>query len=250
MCNPELNVEGLWVDPCSGEVLGPNYMHQSFERSDDSKRRLRPRQLAGLPQFFAPLDNGYGTDTSMNKGYDKTAEMLKKINRMNLSLCALREAARLARIVSKVVSYPSRRLDAIVAAAKLICNEDVDIDFRSLSMLQRALTKAGYKLNIIAKKQVKAWPDWELEVLARELERKANLEIITKEIHAGALFLASLILYSLEGKQRASQGEIARYYNTNKETLRRHFRRLARILGYKVVLCEDMRPYLEKCPER
>jgi hypothetical protein len=249
MCNPELNVEGLWVDPCSGEVLGPNYMHQSFERSDDSKRRLRPRQLAGLPQFFAPLDNGYGTDTSMNKGYDKTAEMLKKINRMNLSLCALREAARLARIVSKVVSYPSRRLDAIVAAAKLICNEDVDIDFRSLSLLQRALTKAGYKLNIIARKPVKPWPDLELEVLARELEKKAGVELATRGVHAGALFLASLILYHIEGRQRATQGEIARFYNVAEVTARKYFRILAKKLGYKIVLCPDKRPYLDRCPE-
>ena len=131
-----------------------------------------------------------------------------------------------------------------------MCSEDTEIDYKKISRIQRILADAGYKINIIAKRNIKPWPDWELETLARELEKKAQLEIITKEIHAGALFLASLILYSLEGKQRASQGEIARYYNTNEATLRRHFRRLARILGYKLVLCADMRPYLEKCPER
>ena len=49
MCNPELNPEGLWVDPCTGLVLEPSYAHQSFEveGTDEGKRRPRPRQLAG-----------------------------------------------------------------------------------------------------------------------------------------------------------------------------------------------------------
>ena len=128
MCNPELNVEGLWVDPCSGEVLEPNYDYVYYEKNDEGKKRLSPRQLAGLPQFFAPLDNGYGTDTRV-KGYDKTAEILKKINRMNLSLCALREASRLVRILSKVVKHLQKYLDTIVSIAKLVCNEDTEIDY-------------------------------------------------------------------------------------------------------------------------
>jgi hypothetical protein len=251
MCNPELNPEGLWVDPCSGEVLEPNYVHQSFERGDDGSRRLRPRQLAGLPQFFGPLDNGYGTDTRYKaRYYDKLVEILKKLNKMNLSLCALTQASGLARILSKVVKQPSKELDAVVSVAKLMCSEDTEIDYKKISRIQRILADAGYKINIIAKRNIKPYVDWELEVLARELEKKAKIEFVTKEIHSGALFLASLILYNVEGRQRASQGEIARYYDISKETLRRHFRRLSRILGYKLVLCADMRPYLEKCPEK
>jgi hypothetical protein len=248
MCNPELNPEGLWIDPCSGEVLEPDYDYVYYEKNDEGKRRLRPRQLAGLPQFYGPLDNGYGTDTRV-KGYDKTAEILKKINKMNLSLCAHREAARLARILSKVVKQSSKDLDAIVSVAKLLCGEDTEIDYKKISRIHRILADAGYRINIIARKQVKAWPDWELEVLARELERKAKIEFVTKEIHAGALFLASLIMFHIEGRQRASQGEIAKYYGIARETLGRHYRILAKKLGYKIVLCPDSRPYLEKCPE-
>ena len=238
MCNPELNPEGLWVDPCTGLVLEPSYAHQSFEGTDEGKRRPRPRQLAGLPQFFAPLDHGYGTDTRV-KGYDKTAEILKKINRMNLSLCALREAARLARILSKVVKHLQKYLDTIVSIAKLVCNEDTEIDYAKVSRVQRILANAGYRINIVAKKPIKPWPDWELEALARELERKAGIEVVTKGVHAGALFLASLILYHIEGRQRATQREIARFYNVAEVTARKYFRRLAKTLGYKIVICPE-----------
>lgn len=249
MCNPELNPEGLWVDPCTGLVLEPSYAHQSFERTDEGKRRLRPRQLAGLPQFFGQLDYGYGSDTRL-KIINRLSIMLRKLQKMGLSLCALDQASHLVRILVKSRAKISNRdLEAVAGVAKILCNEDVDIDFKSLSMLQRALTKAGYKLNIIAKKPIKPWPDWELEFLARELEKKAQIELVTRNIHAGALFLASLILYNLEGKQRASQGEIARFYNVAEFTVRKHFRSLAKKLGYKVVLCPDKRPYLEKCPE-
>jgi hypothetical protein len=250
MCNPELNPEGLWVDPCTGLVLEPSYAHQSFERTDDGKRRSRPKQLAGLPWFYEPLDYGYGSDTRL-KVINRLSIMLRKLQKMGLSLCALDQASHLVRMLVKSRAKISNRdLEAVASVAKILCNEDVDIDFKSLSMLQRALTKAGYKLNIIAKKPIKPWPDWELEFLARELERKAGVKLVTKGVHAGALFLASLILYHIEGRQRASQGEIARFYNVAEITARKYFRILAKKLGYKIVLCPDTRPYLEKCPER
>jgi len=63
--------------------------------------------------------------------------------------------------------------------------------------------------------------------------------VVTKGVHAGALFLASLILYHIEGRQRATQREIARFYNVAEVTARKYFRRLAKTLGYKIVICPE-----------
>jgi hypothetical protein len=250
MCNPELNPEGIWVDPCSGEVLEPNYVHQSFEVVD-AVRKPRFEQIAGLPQFYGSIDYGYGSDVRL-KTINKLSTMLRKLRKMNLSLCALHQASHLVRILVKsrarITNSIDRDLEAIANVAKILCGEDAELDMTLAFKLQKILAEAGYKINIIAKRNIKPYVDWELEFLARELEKKAKIEFVTKEIHSGALFLASLILYNVEGRQRASQGEIARYYDISKETLRRYYRSLARKLGYKIVMCQDTRPYLEKCP--